>query len=71
MVLHAVHNGLLLAVVYWKDELAARGIGVEETSHLPVTWLAGAAAAVITAIAILAISTRPAEARPQRQLAEG
>ena len=27
MVLHTVHNGLLLAVVHWRDELIAYGMG--------------------------------------------
>ena len=38
MVLHALHNGLLLSVSYYRDELLARGWGVEEETHLPLTW---------------------------------
>jgi len=39
MLLHVLHNGVLLAIVYWRDELAARGFGVEEAAHLPLGWL--------------------------------
>ncbi len=39
MLLHATHNGLLLMVAYYKDELKSRGWGVEEQSHLPATWI--------------------------------
>jgi sodium transport system permease protein len=53
MVLHTLHNGLLLAVVYWQEELAARGIGVEEAEHLPLVWLAASAVAVIVAILLM------------------
>ena len=30
MVLHAVHNGLLLSMAYWQDEIGQLGFGVEE-----------------------------------------
>jgi ABC-2 type transport system permease protein/sodium transport system permease protein len=39
MILHAVHNGLLLSVAYYSEELQQRGIGVEEGAHLPWSWL--------------------------------
>jgi ABC-2 type transport system permease protein/sodium transport system permease protein len=58
MALHTVHNGLLLSVAYWRDALAARGFGVEEASHLPLTWLAVAACGALAALALLAFTTR-------------
>lgn len=49
VVLHAAHNGLLLMTAYYADTLKDWGIGVEEQSHLPYTWLAtGAVVTVIT-----------------------
>lgn len=49
MLLHVLHNGLLLSMAYYRDELAAAGWGVEEAgaaslgagqvAHLPATWL--------------------------------
>lgn len=41
MLLHAVHNGLLLCVVHYKTQLEQLGIGLEQRSHLPPIWLAG------------------------------
>jgi ABC-2 type transport system permease protein/sodium transport system permease protein len=58
MVLHAIHNGLLLSIAYWRDELAARGIGVEESSHLPALWLGLSGLGVVVAVAMMVIATR-------------
>ena len=58
MVLHALHNGLLLSVSYYREELVARAIGNEETVHLPGTWLAAAAVGIVLSAALLVASTR-------------
>jgi ABC-2 type transport system permease protein/sodium transport system permease protein len=58
MLLHVVHNGLLLAVVHWREELAARGFGVEEAAHLPLTWFVVAGAGVVVAVAWMIVTTR-------------
>jgi ABC-2 type transport system permease protein/sodium transport system permease protein len=58
MLLHAMHNGFVLTVVYWRDELAANGFGMEEAAHLPATWLAMAAVGVAIAISLLVVSSR-------------
>jgi ABC-2 type transport system permease protein/sodium transport system permease protein len=58
MVLHAVHNGLLLLVAYYQPEISARGWAIEEATHLPWSWLL--AAATTTAVGILlAFSAKP------------
>lgn len=44
IVLHAAHNGLLISLVYLQDTLAGLGIGVAAETHLPLSWLAAAAA---------------------------
>ena len=41
MLLHVLHNGLLLTVSNYTEQLKALGIGSEEQQHLPVLWLAG------------------------------
>ncbi|MCA9126704.1 MAG: CPBP family intramembrane metalloprotease [Planctomycetales bacterium] len=51
MVVHCCHNGLLLAVAHYQDELIEMGIFVEEKSHLPSHWLI--AGGVMLAIGIL------------------
>lgn len=58
MVLHVVHNGLLLSMAYWHDDLIARGWGIEEQVHLPAAWLAAAAIGIVVAAGILAATTR-------------
>jgi ABC-2 type transport system permease protein/sodium transport system permease protein len=53
MLLHACHNGLLLLLAYYRDELAARGWGLQEQSHMPIAWLAAAAAGVIVGLSLV------------------
>jgi hypothetical protein len=61
MVLHALHNGLLLSIVYYRHELMDRGWGIEEQEHLPMTWHAAAAVSALVAIGLLAWTARPKE----------
>lgn len=58
MLLHTIHNAVALSIVHWGDALAARGIGVEETSHLPAAWLALAAVGVLATVGVLLVTTR-------------
>jgi len=58
MVLHALHNGLLLSVVYWRDELAARGFGIEDSAHLPASWLVSALVCAAVAATMLVAATK-------------
>ncbi|MCA9141826.1 MAG: ABC transporter permease subunit [Planctomycetaceae bacterium] len=59
MLLHATHNGLLLMVAYYQDELKSRGWGVAEQSHLPALWLASAAVGLAIGVGLVILSTRP------------
>lgn len=58
MLLHACHNGLLLMIAYYRDELAARGWGIEERTHLPISWLAAATVGVAVGVAIMMVAGR-------------
>jgi sodium transport system permease protein len=58
MLLHAVHNGFILLVVHWRDDLAAHGFGLQDTSHLPAAWLVVAAIGAAAAIAVLYLTSR-------------
>lgn len=58
MVLHMLHNGLLLSISYWREALEARDWDVAEQSHLPATWLAAATVGILVAATMLVISTR-------------
>jgi ABC-2 type transport system permease protein/sodium transport system permease protein len=61
MLLHAVHNGLLLSLVYWRDSLTAAGFGIEEDAHIPFSWLLAAALVGLAAVTLMMIATRPRE----------
>jgi ABC-2 type transport system permease protein/sodium transport system permease protein len=61
MLLHAVHNGLILCVVHWRDELAASGFGFEDAAHLPANWLMLGGIGIAAAVALMIFATRPAE----------
>lgn len=63
MLLHATHNGLLLMVAYYQDDLQARGWGVAEQSHLPATWLAAAAVGLIVGAVLISLATRSKQSR--------
>jgi hypothetical protein len=58
IVLHAVHNGLLLAVAHWRDELIAYGLDIEQQIHLPRHWLAYAALGVLVATGVMLVGSR-------------
>ncbi len=61
MLLHAVHNGLILCVVHWRDDLAARGFGFEEAAHLPTSWLMVGGIGIVAAVALMIFATQPDE----------
>lgn len=54
MLLHACHNGLLMMMAYYKDELAALGFGVEEQSHMPTSWIIASIATLLFGIVFIA-----------------
>jgi ABC-2 type transport system permease protein/sodium transport system permease protein len=59
MLLHAVHNGLLLLMAYYQPELSSHGWGIEAATHLPTNWLIAAVAGSIAGV-VLALKARPA-----------
>lgn len=62
MLLHALHNGFLLLVAYYRDQLAARGWGLQEQSHLPPGWIVVAAVGVAVGAALVWYGGRAEEA---------
>jgi ABC-2 type transport system permease protein/sodium transport system permease protein len=58
MLLHTLHNGLLIMIVYYEPELTARGIGIARESHLPDTWLAAGVLATGAGLCALYALTR-------------
>jgi ABC-2 type transport system permease protein/sodium transport system permease protein len=57
IVMHAVINGFLLTVIYYKDELAERGWGLEEAAHLPLAWHALAVVGIGVGVGLLMAGT--------------
>lgn len=76
MLLHFLHNGFVLTLGHFQDELKARGWNItpaegelssvsDAAAHLPATWLAvGAAVAVAGFLLVQLCSGRPAPASP-------
>ncbi len=66
MLLHAVHNGLLILMGRYQPQLAQWGFGVEETQHVPPLWLAAAVAVALVGLALVWLSGRgaPASEKP-------
>lgn len=69
MLLHTVHNGLVLSIVHWRDELAARGWGIQEAAHLPTSWLMAAAVCIVAAVTLMALATNPVKRESTAPLA--
>ena len=64
MLLHACHNGLLLTLGYYHEELTARGWGIQEQTHMPAAWLATAAVGVIVGLSLVWTSARKICGKP-------
>jgi ABC-2 type transport system permease protein/sodium transport system permease protein len=58
IVLHMIHNGLLLTIAYFREELAASRWGLEEQQHLPTQWLALSALGIFLGSVVLILGTR-------------
>jgi sodium transport system permease protein len=56
MLLHVIHNGLLLTVSNYTDQLAAWGIGSENQQHLPMAWMATASVVAIAGMVLLMLA---------------
>jgi ABC-2 type transport system permease protein/sodium transport system permease protein len=58
MLLHAMHNGLLLTVSCYRDELIAHGWGIEDELHLPISWQMAGLVGIGAGLALLILTTR-------------
>jgi ABC-2 type transport system permease protein/sodium transport system permease protein len=58
MLLHALHNCLLLSVIYNRPVFERWGWGKEAHEHLPITWLLASVVAIGVAAAMLVAATR-------------
>jgi sodium transport system permease protein len=69
ILLHACHNGLLLMVLYYQQQLALRGWGIEQRSHMPASWLCVSSVGVIIGLMLVWVSARAKLADPARMSA--
>ena len=53
MLLHALHNGLLLSMNHWQEELKQWDVLGSDTSHFPATWLLVAGVTLGTGLLVL------------------
>jgi len=58
IVMHAVLDAFVFTIIYYRDDLLARGWGVQEESHLPLTWHAVAAVGIVVGVGMLMLATR-------------
>ncbi len=56
IVLHTVLNGFVFSIIYYREELAARGWGVQEEAHLPLMWHALAAVGILVGVGLLMVA---------------
>lgn len=71
MLLHATHNGLLLLVALYEDELKSRGWGVDEATHLSPAWLAAGVVAAVAGFVLVALGRGEVKIRPASENAVG
>jgi ABC-2 type transport system permease protein/sodium transport system permease protein len=57
MVLHSIHNSVLLALTHWEEQLKSVGFGIQQESHLPITWIFASACAVCATAWFLAVTS--------------
>jgi ABC-2 type transport system permease protein/sodium transport system permease protein len=62
VLLHMAHNSLLLSVGHFRTQLEAWGVGVEEGTHLPASWLLGGLVAALAGL-LLIVGVRTARTR--------
>lgn len=59
VVLHCIHNSLLLSLNHFEEYFSRWDYVLEESQHLPASWLIGGALATCVGLAILSFSTKP------------
>ncbi len=58
IVLHTLHNGLVILLAYYEPELTRAHVGISETEHLPTAWIGAGAAGVCVGLILLYAVTR-------------
>ena len=58
ILLHVLHNGLLITISHYENQLAAWGIGMSEQKHLPIEWVLTALVPIAIGILLLVFMPR-------------
>ena len=67
MIVHAIHNGLLVILLHYQEKVEAWGIGVQQQRHIPMPWLAAAFLGMLTTGAVLYWKGRNSEVQPAQE----
>ncbi|EDL58213.1 ABC transporter permease subunit/CPBP intramembrane protease [Gimesia maris] len=73
ILLHMIHNGLLITIASYQNYFVDWEINIENQKHLPVSWLVGSFLAVVIGFALVRLSNRrpsiPATETPAAEMA--
>ena len=58
VLLHTLHNGILISLAHYEYELAEVGLGVANQQHLPLSWILLAVVPVLTGMLILTTGSK-------------
>ncbi|QDT43934.1 ABC-2 family transporter protein [Gimesia alba] len=58
ILLHMIHNGLLITIASYQDTLSRWEINLENQKHLPISWLGGSLLIVVAGFVLVYISNR-------------
>jgi len=61
IVLHCLHNGLILSMQAYQKELISWGIGNKPEDHVPVAWLASSGTVAVLGLLLLLAATKRTE----------
>lgn len=67
MLLHVLHNGLLISIEAHQEKLMAWGIGLQSQQHFPPLWLAGSGLAVGLGVIILLMFSSNSKTKEEQQ----
>ncbi|QDV52047.1 ABC transporter permease subunit/CPBP intramembrane protease [Gimesia fumaroli] len=60
ILLHMIHNGLLITIASYQESLSRWEINLENQKHLPISWLGGSLLIVVAGFVLIYISNRRA-----------
>lgn len=65
MLLHVLHNGLLLTLSHYESDLNSLGLDMANQKHLPISWIGGAVVLIAAGLVLLYLHPRSSE--PQEE----